>query len=115
MTSTVKAYFVGEGISRFTSRAAAARCSMPFYRCSWPMSVTAHVGFFSAGNAIQLPLGSDRLGLLMGTLLRKRITVQAFIAFEDCGPLWRTFTGAIDQWVRQGSHFSKLAFAAVEQ
>ena len=38
----------------------------------------------------------------MGTLLRKRIRMQGFIIFDDCGPRWNEFAGAMGDWVKQG-------------
>ncbi|AUB81870.1 zinc-binding dehydrogenase [Candidatus Thiodictyon syntrophicum] len=49
-----------------------------------------------------LPAGPDRLGLLVGTLLRKRIKMQGFIVFDDYGPRWGEFAGAMGEWVQQG-------------
>ncbi len=57
-------------------------------------------GLVSAYNETELPPGPDRLGLLMGTLLRKRVTVQGFIVFDDYGPRWSEFAGAMGQWVK---------------
>ena len=56
-------------------------------------------GLIAAYNATELPPGPDRLGLLVGTLLRKRIRMQGFIVFDDYGPRWREFAGAMGQWV----------------
>ncbi len=58
-------------------------------------------GLVSAYNATALPAGPDRLGLLMGTLLRKRIRMQGFIIFDDYGPRWSEFAGAMTEWVRE--------------
>ncbi len=60
-------------------------------------------GLVSAYNATALPAGPDRLGLLMGTLLRKRIKMQGFIVFDDYGPRWSEFAGVMGHWVQQGS------------
>jgi NADPH-dependent curcumin reductase CurA len=56
-------------------------------------------GMIAAYNATGLPPGPDRLGLLMGTLLRKRIRMQGFIVFDDYGPRWNEFAGAMGAWV----------------
>jgi len=53
-------------------------------------------------NATALPPGPDRLGMLMGTLLRKRIKMQGFIVFDDYGPRYGEFAGAMRQWVQDG-------------
>jgi NADPH-dependent curcumin reductase len=59
-------------------------------------------GLVAAYNDTALPSGPDRLGLLMGTLLRKRIRMQGFIIFDDYGPRFGEFAGAMGQWVEQG-------------
>jgi NADPH-dependent curcumin reductase len=58
-------------------------------------------GLIAAYNATRLPPGPDRLGLLMGTLLRQRIKMQGFIVFDDYGPRWGEFAGAMHEWVLQ--------------
>ncbi len=58
-------------------------------------------GLIAAYNATGLPPGPDRLGLLMGTLLRKRIKMQGFIVFDDYGPRFAEFAGAMGEWVRE--------------
>jgi len=42
------------------------------------------------------------LGLLRGTLLRKRIKMQGFIVFDDYGSRWGEFASAMGAWVRDG-------------
>ncbi len=59
-------------------------------------------GLVSSYNATELPLGPDRLGLLMGTLLRLRIKMQGFIVFDDYGPRWNEFAAAMSAWVMDG-------------
>ena len=59
-------------------------------------------GPIAAYNATALPPGPDRLGLLVGTLLRKRIKMQGFIVFDDYAPRWNEFTGAMGEWVQSG-------------
>ena len=44
----------------------------------------------------------DRLGLLTGTLLRKRIEMEGFIVLEDCGHLHREFSGPMISWLEEG-------------
>ena len=56
-------------------------------------------GLIAAYNATKLPPGPDRLGLLVGTLLRKRIRMQGFIVFDDYAPRWSGFAGAMGEWV----------------
>ena len=48
------------------------------------------------------PPGPDRLGRLLGTLLRKRIKMQGFIVFDDYRPRWSEFAGAMREWVQEG-------------
>lgn len=57
-------------------------------------------GLIAGYNATELPPGPDRLGLLAGTLLRKRIKMQGFIIFDDYGPRWSEFADAMGTWVR---------------
>jgi NADPH-dependent curcumin reductase len=59
-------------------------------------------GLVAAYNATELPPGPDRLGLLMGTLLRLRIKMQGFIVFDDYGPRWNEFADAMGTWVIDG-------------
>ncbi|MBW8366559.1 MAG: NADP-dependent oxidoreductase [Arenimonas sp.] len=59
-------------------------------------------GLVAAYNATELPPGPDRLGLLVGTLLRKRITMQGFIVFDDYAPRFPEFTAAMGEWVQAG-------------
>ena len=50
--------------------------------------------------ADDLPPGPDRRGLLVGTLLRKRIKMQGFIVFDDYGPRWSEFAVEMGGWVQ---------------
>jgi NADPH-dependent curcumin reductase CurA len=59
-------------------------------------------GLIAAYNAAELPPGPDRLGLLAGTLLRKRIRMQGFIVFDDYGSRFAEFAAAMSAWVRDG-------------
>jgi len=56
-------------------------------------------GLVCAYNDTALPPGPDRLGLLAGTLLRKRIKMQGFIVFDDYGPRFSEFVEAMSRWV----------------
>lgn len=58
-------------------------------------------GLIATYNATELPPGPDRLGLLAGTLLRKRIKMQGFIVFDDYGPRWSEFASAMGAWVQE--------------
>jgi NADPH-dependent curcumin reductase len=59
-------------------------------------------GLVSQYNATRLPEGPDRLPLLMGTLLRKRIRMQGFIIFEDYGDRYGEFARAMGDWLADG-------------
>jgi NADPH-dependent curcumin reductase CurA len=59
-------------------------------------------GLVSQYNSTRLPDGPDRTGWLMGQVLRKRITVQGFIVFEDFGPRYPEFARAMQGWIADG-------------
>ncbi len=59
-------------------------------------------GLVSQYNVTSLPDGPDRLSLLMGTILRKRMTLRGFIVFDDFGHLYDEFAGQMQQWVQEG-------------
>ena len=59
-------------------------------------------GLISQYNATELPSGPDRMSLLMGTLLVKRIKMQGFIVFDDYGHRYNEFSEAMLQWLAQG-------------
>jgi NADPH-dependent curcumin reductase len=59
-------------------------------------------GVISAYNATSLPPGPDRLGMLMGMILRKRIRMQGFIIFNDYAPRFGEFYNDMSAWVRDG-------------
>jgi hypothetical protein len=59
-------------------------------------------GMIANYNDTALPPGPDRLGLLMGTVLRKRAKIQGFIVFDDYGPRYGEFRGAMSDWLAQG-------------
>jgi NADPH-dependent curcumin reductase len=59
-------------------------------------------GLIAGYNATELPPGPDRLGLLAGTLLRKRIRMQGFIIFDDYASRWSEFASAMSEWLAQG-------------
>jgi NADPH-dependent curcumin reductase len=59
-------------------------------------------GLSAVYNATSLPDGPDRLGYLMGQLLRKRVTVRGFICFQDFGHLYPEFQTKITEWVSAG-------------
>jgi NADPH-dependent curcumin reductase CurA len=56
-------------------------------------------GLISQYNATQLPAGPDRLSLLMGTILVKRLTVKGFIIFDDYAAHYPVFAKEMGQWL----------------
>jgi len=59
-------------------------------------------GLISQYNATELPPGPDRLSMLMGTLLVKRIKMQGFIVFDDYGHRYNEFSEAMGAWLVEG-------------
>jgi len=59
-------------------------------------------GLVSGYNATDLPPGPDRLGLLMGTILKKRIRMQGFIINQDYGHRIEEFQQEMGRWVKEG-------------
>lgn len=59
-------------------------------------------GLVSGYNATGLPDGPDRLALLMGTILKKRIRMQGFIIFDDYGHRFDEFWKDVSPWVAEG-------------
>ncbi|WP_443111188.1 NADP-dependent oxidoreductase [Aureimonas sp. AU20] len=59
-------------------------------------------GLISGYNANGLPDGPDRLGLLMATLLKKRIRMEGFIISDHYGPDYSEFLAEMEPWVRGG-------------
>jgi hypothetical protein len=59
-------------------------------------------GLVSGYNATSLPDGPDRMGWLMGQILRKRLTMRGFIIFQDFGHLYPTFAKAMGDWLAAG-------------
>ncbi len=59
-------------------------------------------GLISQYNATALPDGPDRLNLLMGLILRKRMTVRGFIVFDDFGQLYPEFSKQMRAWLKEG-------------
>ncbi len=56
-------------------------------------------GLIANYNATSLPPGPDRLALLMGTILVKRLTVQGFIIFDDYAPRYPEFSADMQKWL----------------
>jgi len=59
-------------------------------------------GLIANYNATSLPAGPDRLGLLAGTILKKRIRMQGFIIFDDYGHRYVEFFKQMSEWLQQG-------------
>ena len=59
-------------------------------------------GLISQYNATSLPDGPDRVSLLMGMILRKRMTMRGFIVFDDFGNLYPEFAKQMGDWVKDG-------------
>ncbi|MGM3312748.1 NADP-dependent oxidoreductase, partial [Enterobacter hormaechei subsp. steigerwaltii] len=59
-------------------------------------------GLVSGYNATNLPEGPDRLPLLMGTVLKKRIRMQGFIIAQDYGHRIVEFQQEMGRWVKEG-------------
>ncbi|SDQ15345.1 NADP-dependent oxidoreductase [Pseudovibrio sp. Tun.PSC04-5.I4] len=59
-------------------------------------------GLISQYNATSLPDGPDRIGLLMGNLLVKKIRMQGFIIFDSFPTLYPKFAADMQQWIAEG-------------
>ena len=59
-------------------------------------------GLISQYNATALPDGPDRTSLLMGMILRRRMTMRGFIVFDDFGHLYPEFSAQMGAWVEEG-------------
>ena len=59
-------------------------------------------GLIATYNHTELPQGSDRLGLLIHTLLTKRITMKGFIIFDDYGDRYGEFLDQMSIWLKEG-------------
>ncbi|MFT6924599.1 MAG: NADPH-dependent curcumin reductase CurA [Psychromonas sp.] len=59
-------------------------------------------GLVSQYNATSLPDGPDRLSMLMGTILVKRIKMQGFIIFDDYADRYDEFAADMTTWLEEG-------------
>lgn len=59
-------------------------------------------GLIANYNMTSLPDGPDRIPVLMGNMLRKRITMQGFIIFDDYGHRYGEFYKDMSNWVQEG-------------
>lgn len=72
-------------------------------------------GLVSQYNATELPSGPDRMGMLMGTLLTKRIKMQGFIIFDDYGHRYDEFAQDMMQWIKNGKiHYREQIVEGLE-
>jgi len=73
-------------------------------------------GLVSQYNATSLPEGPDRMGYLMGQMLRKRITMRGFIIFDDFGHLYPEFSAEMSDWLKAGKiHYREEMTNGLEQ
>lgn len=72
-------------------------------------------GLVSRYNATKLPDGPDRLSVLMGTILVKRIKVQGFIIFDDYGHRYDEFAKDMTQMLGAGKiHYREQIVEGLE-
>ncbi|MBE3470422.1 NADP-dependent oxidoreductase [Enterobacter cloacae complex sp. P15RS] len=72
-------------------------------------------GLVSGYNATNLPEGPDRLPLLMGTILKKRIRMQGFIIAQDYGHRIDEFQQEMGRWVQEGKiHYREQVTEGLE-
>ncbi|MEX9252225.1 NADP-dependent oxidoreductase [Pseudenterobacter timonensis] len=73
-------------------------------------------GLVSGYNATDLPAGPDRLPLLMGTILKKRIRMQGFIINQDYGHRIEEFQREMGEWVKGGKiHYREQVTEGLEK
>lgn len=73
-------------------------------------------GLISQYNATSLPAGPDRLSLLMGTILTKRIKMQGFIIFDDYGHRYNEFYTEMLSWLQSGQiKYKEQIISGLEQ
>lgn len=72
-------------------------------------------GLVSGYNATELPAGPDRLPLLMGTILKKRLRVQGFIIAQDYGDRIDEFQTEMGRWIQEGKiHYREQVTEGLE-
>jgi NADPH-dependent curcumin reductase CurA len=72
-------------------------------------------GLIAGYNATELPPGPDRMGMLMGTLLRKKIRMQGFIIFDNFGHLYPQFAKDMHGWLAEGKmHYKEDMIEGLE-
>lgn len=73
-------------------------------------------GLISQYNATRLPDGPERLSMLVGQVLRKRMTLRGFIIFQDFGHLYPAFAKAMGDWLAAGRmHYREDMIDGLEQ
>ena len=73
-------------------------------------------GLVSRYNATKLPDGPDRISVLMGTILIKRITVKGFIIFDDYGHRYDEFAKAMSEMMGTGKiHYREQVVDGLER
>jgi len=72
-------------------------------------------GIVSRYNATELPEGPDRLSVLVGTILVKRIKMQGFIIFDDYGHRYDEFAKAMMGLLQEGEiHYKEQIVEGLE-
>jgi NADPH-dependent curcumin reductase CurA len=72
-------------------------------------------GLVAGYNSTELPAGPDRLPLLMGTMLKKRLRMQGFIINQDYGHRFDEFFSEMSRWVEEGKiHYREQMVDALE-
>lgn len=72
-------------------------------------------GLVSRYNATKLPDGPDRLSVLMGTILVKRLKVQGFIIFDDYGHRYDEFAQNMKEMLEAGKiHYREQIIEGLE-
>lgn len=59
-------------------------------------------GLIALYNMTKIPEGPDRMGMLMGQILRKKLKMQGFIIFDDFPNLYPEFAAAMTGWLAEG-------------
>ncbi|MGP4973232.1 NADP-dependent oxidoreductase [Psychrobacter sp. 1176_08] len=59
-------------------------------------------GLVAQYNATDLPEGKDRLSMLTGLILSRRLTIKGFIIFEEYGDHYPEFLETMSKWVKSG-------------
>ncbi|WP_436876491.1 NADP-dependent oxidoreductase [Siccibacter turicensis] len=73
-------------------------------------------GLVAGYNSTGLPDGPDRLPLLMGTMLKKRLRMQGFIINQDYGDRFDEFFNEMSGWVKAGKiHYREQMVDGLEQ